>query len=307
MTSGYEALLHGAAILDLSARGRIRAVGEDRARLLHAMCTNHVQGLADGTGLHAFFLSSQGRILADACILRFPDYLLLDTEPETRQSLFEHLDRFIIADDVELEDTTDTTFCLGLEGPGAAAIIPEAPTTRYSHAAWRDCTVAAISETGAPGVRIYGPSDRKAEVVAFLEAAGAVPATLDDANTLRIHNFKPRYGVDFDETTLTGETLQMHSMHFQKGCYIGQEIVERVRSRGHVNRTMMGFRLQGHAVPPAGATLFSGGKETGEVTSAAEAPDGGVYGLAWVRIPHNKPGLTVGIDGRPAELFPALD
>ena len=305
MTPGYLALRNNAAVVDLSARGRIRVVGEDRARLLHAMSTNHVQGLVDGSGLHAFFLSAQGRILADACILRFPDYLLLDTEPETRTSLFEHLDRFIIADDVELEDTTAQTFCLGVEGPQSRAVIP-CPDAIYSHIEWEGCTVAAIASSGPTGVRIYGPINLQPTILALLEKAGVPTATTRDAELARIHNFKPRYGSDFDGSTLTGETLQSQSMHYQKGCYIGQEIVERVRSRGHVNRTMMGFRLEGHSVPAPGSTLYSGGKETGEVTSAAEAPDGGVFGLAWVRTPHNKPGLIVGIDGRPAELFAAL-
>ena len=274
MTPGYLALRNSAAVLDLSARGRIRVVGEDRARLLHAMSTNHVQGLVDGSGLHAFFLSAQGRILADACILRFPDYFLLDTEPETRTTLFEHLDRFIIADDVELEDVTEQTFCLGVEGPQSLGIVP-CPETPYAHTEWEGCTIAAIAATGPTGIRIHGPSRLRPTVLAFLEKAGVPVATARDAELARIHNFKPRYGSDFDGSTLTGETLQTRSMHYQKGCYIGQEIVERVRSRGHVNRTMMGFRLEGHSVPAPGSTLYSGGKETGEGTSAAEAPDGG--------------------------------
>ena len=95
----------------------------------------------------------------------------------------------------------------------------------------------------------------------------------------------------------------MEALHFQKGCYLGQEIVERIRSRGHVNRQLMGFRLEGHAVPGAGANLYAGGKEVGEVTSAAEGPEGAVSGLAYVRVPYNKPGSMAGIDGRPAELF----
>src|ERR1700739_818755 len=102
--AGYEALTNGAALLDLSQRGRIRVTGEDRARLLHAMTTNHVEGMKPGDGLYAFFFNAQGRILADAYILCFDEHFLLDTEPETRQSLFEHLDHFIIADDVTLED-----------------------------------------------------------------------------------------------------------------------------------------------------------------------------------------------------------
>ena len=311
MTPGYDALRNGAGIIDLSARGRIRVVGEDRARLLHAMCTNHVNGLADGTGLHAFFLSAQGRILADADILRFPDHLLLDTEPETRISLAEHLDKFIIADDAELQDATDDTFCLGVEGPGARAIVAGAvgpvPDGPFSHVESNGITVASLTATGSAGARIYGPVVRKAELIGMLEAAGAVLVTAADAEIVRIRKFKPRYGSDFNDTTLTGETGLASAMHFQKGCYIGQEIVERVRSRGHVNRTMMGFRLEGHTVPAIGAVLFSGGKDSGEVTSVAEAPDGGIFGLAWVRAPHNKPGLMAGIDGRPAELFAVLD
>src|SRR3954449_1472009 len=95
-TAGYEALMNGAALLDLSDRGRIRVTGEDRARLLHAMTTNHVQQMKPGDGIYAFFLNAQGRILADAFVLCFDDHFLLDTAPETRQSVYEHLDRYII-------------------------------------------------------------------------------------------------------------------------------------------------------------------------------------------------------------------
>ncbi len=112
-------------ILDLSDRGRIRVTGEDRARLLHAMTTNHVQGLKPGEGHYTFFLNAQGQIQADAYILCFADHFLLDVEPTTRQSIYEHLDRFIIADDVTLEDVTEQTFSLGLEGQEALRLAAE--------------------------------------------------------------------------------------------------------------------------------------------------------------------------------------
>src|SRR5258708_5632911 len=99
MTPGYSALQHGAAILDLSGRGRIRVTGDDRARLLHAMTTNHVQQMKPGDVLYAFFLNAQGRIQADVYLLCFDDHFLLDTEPETRAPVLGHLDRYIIADD----------------------------------------------------------------------------------------------------------------------------------------------------------------------------------------------------------------
>src|ERR1700733_12476785 len=126
MTDGYRALRETAALIDLSARGRIKVTGEDRARLLHAMTTNDVTDLVPGAGCYAFFLNAQGRILADANILCFEDYLLLDVEPESRAFLLEHLDKYIIADDVALEDVTGGTFSIGIEGPGAAAFMRHA-------------------------------------------------------------------------------------------------------------------------------------------------------------------------------------
>src|SRR6201996_2095483 len=110
-TPGYDALMNTAALLDLSRRGRIRVAGEDRARLLHAMTTNHVQQMKPGDGIYAFFLNAQGRILADAYVLCFEDHFLLDTGAETRKLVYEHLDRYIIADDVALDDVTEETFC----------------------------------------------------------------------------------------------------------------------------------------------------------------------------------------------------
>jgi len=307
MTPGYLALQHNAAILDLSARGRIRVTGEDRARLLHAMTTNHVQQLQPGQGLYAFFLNAQGRIQADAYVLCFDDHFLLDTEPETRELIYEHLDRYIIADDVTLEDVSAETFCLGLEGPGAASVVETAalpsPGGAWSHQRAGETVVAAIDWTGAGGVRLYGPSANRAHVVATLEAAGAVEAAADDAEHVRLQHYKPRFGIDITENTLPQESQQMFALHFQKGCYLGQEIVERIRSRGHVNKHLMGFRLEGHAAPPPHTQLFAGGKEAGGVTSSTICPEGKVYGLAYVRVPYNKPGSTVGIDGRPAELF----
>jgi folate-binding protein YgfZ len=306
-TAGYDALMNSAGLVDLSSRGRIRITGEDRARLLHAMTTNHVQQMKAGDGLYAFFLNAQGRILADAYVLCFEDHFLLDTAPETRAAVYSHLDQYIIADDVTLEDITEQTFSFGIEGPKAVDIAGhcgmQAPHHRWAHVQAGELEAAAISATGSQGVRVYGPARHKDETAAAIEGAGAIAASPEDAETARIENFVPRYGCDITEHTLPQETQQTHALHFQKGCYLGQEIVERIRSRGHVNRQLMGFRLDGHAVPAPGAQLFAGGKAAGDVTSAAISPDGGVYGLAWVRVPTNKPGTLVGIEGRPAELF----
>jgi len=293
------------SILDLSDRGRIRVTGEDRARLLHAMTTNHVQGLKPGEGQYTFFLNAQGQIQADAYVLCYADHFLLDVEPKTRQSIYEHLDRFIIADDVTLEDITEQTFSLGLEGPDALRLAAEigitVPPAPYSHTEWDEYSVAAISFTGAPGIRVYGPVARKDSVLANLAVAGAMEATGEDAEASRIMHFKPRYGHDITDRSLPQETQQMGAVHFQKGCYLGQEIVERVRSRGHVNRLLMGFTGESEHAPEPGSKVAYGGKEDGEVTSAV-AVDGKFYGLAVVRTQIAQPGTIVGIDGRPATL-----
>src|SRR5215471_18051994 len=139
MSQGYQALRHSAAWLDLSARGRIVVRGRDRARLLHAIASNDIKKLTPGTGCYAFLLSPQGRIQADLCLYSFPEHFLIDTEPELREKVHQHIKRYIIADQVELEDVTAQTACIGLEGPGAPAML-EAPTADYAHAPWGEFT-----------------------------------------------------------------------------------------------------------------------------------------------------------------------
>src|SRR5438067_6781403 len=113
MGPSYQALRETAGYIDRSARGKIFGAGQDRVRLLHAMTTNHIQQLQPGQGCYAFFLNAQGRILADANIFVLPDRILLDVEPELRQKLYQHLDKFIIADDVTLEDVSESLTALG--------------------------------------------------------------------------------------------------------------------------------------------------------------------------------------------------
>jgi tRNA-modifying protein YgfZ len=315
-TAGYDALTNGAALLDLSKRGRIRVTGEDRARLLHALTTNHVQQMKSGDGIYAFFLNAQGRILADTYILCFEEHFLLDTAPETHHVIYGHLDQYIIADDVTIEDVTEHTFSFGLEGPKAIDAAARcgllAPHHRFSHVPSGAFLTASISSTGSYGVRIYGPVRHKDEAIALIEGAGAIGASDADAETVRIENFVPKYGSDITEHTLPQETQQMHALHFQKGCYLGQEIVERIRSRGHVNRLLMGFRIESPTnssettAPKPGAQLMLEGKPAGEVTSSA-ATNSAVFGLAYVRTQWAKPGAMAEIEGRAAALFSPHD
>jgi tRNA-modifying protein YgfZ len=282
--TGYEALRNRAAWLDLSARGKIKLTGEDRARLLHAMTTNHIQQLMPGSGCYAFFLNDKGRVLADANVLCRPDYFLLDVEPETRQPLYQHLDRFIIADDVTLEDVTDATATIAIEGPEAAGVLEGAgapvPEADYSSAEWDQALVARVNSTGSSGFFIFAPASEKPALISRLEAAGAEPADAEAARVVRLEHGKPRYGEDISERFLAQEANQPQALNFSKGCYLGQEIVERVRSRGQIHRVLEPLIL-GTKEPPAPGTKL----ETGaEVTSAAYSPAmGKVVALAYVR------------------------
>ena len=305
--TGYQALREGAAWLDLSARGRIRAVGEDRVRLLHAMCSNHVEQLRSGEGCYAFFLNPQGRILADAVILALPDSLLIDTEPETRESLYAHLDKYIIADDVTLEDTTAETVAIGIEGPGAADVESRLgltlPATPYSHQSWGDRLAIRFSVTGQPGFSIVAAAAAREALIREIEAAGAMRASDQDARVVRLELGHPRYGEDITDQYLPHETQMLGALHFSKGCYIGQEIVERVRSRGGVHRFLAPLEIEGDTAPEAGAVIAADGKALGAITSAAWSPARGrIVALGYLRLGEIPQGAALVCAGRPAHL-----
>ncbi|HTB13647.1 MAG TPA: glycine cleavage T C-terminal barrel domain-containing protein [Bryobacteraceae bacterium] len=302
MTRGYQALREHSAWLDLSARGKIRVSGEDRARLLHAMTTNHVQQLKPGDGCYAFFLNAQGRILGDVNLFCFEDHFLLDTEPETRQKLFEHLDRYIIADDVILIDETDRMATIAIEGPAAqstlAQICSPIPGAAYHTTMCGERTVARVDSTGSGGFFLFTPLDDKSRLIRDLEQAGASHATFEDATIVRLENGRPRYGEEITERFLVQETGQLEAVSFNKGCYLGQEIVERVRSRAQIHRILRRLEIESTEVPPAG-TKFEGG----EIVSAVLSPAlGKAVAMAYVKTANSEPGTELTVAGAPARV-----
>jgi len=290
--TGYDQLRDAAAWLDLTGRGKIKVMGEDRARLLHAMTTNDIQHLQPGQGCYAFFLNAQGRILADVNVLCFDEHFLLDTEPELAAKVYEHLDKFIIADDVTLEDLTPALATIAIEGPRSpdvlAAMGAPVPATAYAHSQWGSTIVARLSYTGSPGFFLIA---EKADAIGGLGATDADPEAFE---TVRIEHAKPRYGPDISERYLAQETNLMHALHFNKGCYLGQEIVERVRSRAQIHRRLWALAIDGSEVPPAGTKLTAAEKPAAEITSAAYSPHlGMVAALAYVRVEFERPGTEL--------------
>ena len=308
--SGYEALRNAAGWLDLSRRGKIRVTGEDRARLLHAMSTNHVQGLEPGQGLYAFFLNDKGRILADAYIYNLGDSLFLDTEPETKDKLLEHLDRYIIADDATLEDETSALTAIELAGPAsldvAARLDLPISAQKYGVESWQLGFTARVSATGAEAVRIFLPAIEKEAFVEEVSVAGVVAATPEEARIVRIERGVGRYGEEISERYLVQETQMSEAVHSNKGCYLGQEIVERVRSRGQVHRLLTPVRMISSQPPAAGTKLSAEGADVAEISSAVYSPAlGEVVGLAYVRAEavRTRPRMIVAGTDPPVEAF----
>jgi aminomethyltransferase len=215
-----------------------------------------------------------------------------------RERVYQHLDHFIIADDVTLKDATDRLAALSVEGPAAAEVLSKVgapiPDLPYSHVDWNGRIVARLSSTGASGFRIFAPREQIAALTSELAAAGIPQVDAASARVVRLEHSRPRYGEDITETTLPQETQQAHALHFSKGCYIGQEIVERIRSRGHVNRLLMGLRIDATTAPDAGTKITAGGADIGEITSAAFSPAfGKVVALGILRAQYAVPGTSV--------------
>lgn len=277
-TAGYTALHDAAAWLDISTRARIRAAGEDRLRLLHAIASNPVADLSPGQGTWAFFLNAQGRIQADSRIFVSEGHVLIDCEPEVRQSLFDHIENYVIMDDVELADATEATRAIAVEGPKAddlarrafGDVVPEpAP---YAHRESDGVQFLRVSLTGQPGLWIIAPADRGDEVAGKIESAGGQAASADDFQLVRVESHHPRFGEDYFNTNIPHETGLFGAFSFTKGCYLGQEIVERVRSQGQVNKLLAALELDTDEPPPRGTSVEHDGREVGKLTSPVFSP-----------------------------------
>jgi folate-binding protein YgfZ len=274
------ALLQNVGLSHLHNIGWIRVTGEDRVRWLNGMVTNSIQDLRPGQGTYNFFLSVQGRIQGDATIFANREDLLIETSSDQLAGLITLLDRFIIMDDVELADISNTRFGLQVAGPKAAALlqrigfaIDDLDTLSTRTILWNNAEVAVIHAYGplAPRYELWADNATTTSLSNDLQAAGAVICEDESLEWLRILEGTPRIGTDIRDRELPQETNQARALHFAKGCYLGQEIVERIRSRGNVHRTFSGFRLEGD-LPPIGAPLEADGKQVGELTSVAAIP-----------------------------------
>jgi folate-binding protein YgfZ len=288
------ALAKGAAAHDLGWMRRVNVRGEDRFRWLSGMVTNTVNDLPENGGAWNLVLNAQGRIQGDLSIWREGDALDLAIAADQYEKLMSHLDHFIIMDDVELvaqDPTAETT--VGLTGPQAREVlarmglpVPTEPMT-WQHVEWNGLNLRIYHGYGtlADHFEIGTPMAGLTLLWRALSTAGATPVGAAALGAFRVAEGIPSYGIDIAERDLPQETSQTRALHFSKGCYLGQEIVERIRSRGNVHRHLRQLELDG-PLAKAGAELFMEGAPVGAITSAAELPlDGATrrFALAMVR------------------------
>jgi folate-binding protein YgfZ len=308
-----SSLQQGCGVGDLGWRGKILVTGEDRLRWLNGMVSNAVQGLPEEQGNYSFLLSVQGRIQGDCYVYRRAQDLLLDTSLDQVPLLLQHLDHYIIMDDVELKNVTAEWTGLSLAGPrtgevlGALGCHPQASAApnrslQSLKVGETDCTLVVAGD--ARYELWFSPVDVLA-VWETLLAAGATACGLEAIEALRVLDGVPLYGVDLNDRDLPQETSQTRALNFSKGCYLGQEIVERIRSRGKVNRTFRQFSLEGTLPTSLPLDLSSGDQVVGRITSLTSAGSPQPVALGFVRLEVLERNQPITYDGGTASLFSA--
>jgi folate-binding protein YgfZ len=283
----YSFAKQSVALIDKNYRAYVSFTGADRVRYLNAILTNNIKDLQPFQGNLSLLLNPQGRILAEIETHARVDRLFCVSYAMIRERLVETLDKFIIMDDVTLIDDTQRYGTLALEGPAAARLasdmtgvdlhsLPELVTAE-ARVGSMGCGMVRKTLGGFPAAEfILGREDIQGfwhELLRRAKAVGGGPIGYTALNALRLEQGVPWFGYDFGEKQIPHEAaLENSHISYTKGCYTGQEIVERVRSRGQVNRRRVALVFPGARVPSAGDVLTAGGKEVGFVTRASALP-----------------------------------
>ncbi len=297
MLNEYRAAIEGIALFDISQYAKIELAGRDARSFLNNLCTQDVANLSVGAGCEAFLTTNKARVIAHVWITqREENVLWLDMVAGQAEKVLQHLNHFLISEQVELADRTQEYGMLRLVGPKTAEFLSGlaiAPSRRHR--------LLALD-----AVDLFCPSADFASLRQRLVEGGAVPASSETYQILRIEAGLPEYGIDIDENRLAmevGRTAQ--AICYTKGCFLGQETIVMARDRGQVNRSLMGVKVRDGEPLATGTRLFRGGEEVGQVTSSVLSPRlRQVIALAYLRRGSWDAGTEVAIepatDGRAA-------
>ena len=311
----YEAATQNAALFDISGRTIVELAGPDARGFLHNLCTNDVKSLPVGAGCEAFLLTAKGRVASHVFIGQYQlgsrAVLLLDAVPRQAAAIIGHLDHYLISEQVEMADRSAEFAFFHLAGPQARPILEstfgtdlgnllplhnQALTMRNMPVA--TCHIRPHPPLGVEGYDLIYPVEHGAALSAALQAGGAVQASMDTRETLRIEAGTPEFLADFDDQRLgmeVGRTAQ--AISFTKGCYLGQETVVMARDRGHVNRALMGVQATDKNELTKGARLFRGEEEVGQIRSTTVSPKTRhAIGLAYLRRGSQEPGTELRVE-----------
>jgi tRNA-modifying protein YgfZ len=326
-TAEYQQARSSAVLFDVSNRGKVEVTGKDAATFLHNLCTNDIENMPLGAGCEAFFCTTRAKVVAHALIyhLLLPGdrhAFWLDVAPGQAEKLIQHLDRFIISEQVEIADRTQGFCQVHLAGPNAKPVlertladeVPDLEPLQHMERTFGANVHAHIRRSdplGLPGYDMVCLSNLAPGLWRMLSSSGAKPAGLEAHDILRVEAGTPVYGVDIDENRFAfdvGRTAQ--AISYAKGCYLGQEPIVMARDRaGHAPRTLMGLKIPGSDLIPREAKVFQGDEDVGFVTSCVKSPRLGVIAMAYLRYGHQTPGLEVQVEsggGRQAAVVSQL-
>lgn len=274
----------GAGLLDLFSRGRTLVSGSEAVMFLNGLVTNDMKTLGKNSWMPAVFPNVQGRLLAAVRVIHRDDGFLIDTEEATHVTVVNLLQRFTLAGDFHVTDLTSKTALLSVQGKNAAKVIggtlddpamdvEREKVTNVKFNGDKEVTLIRATHTAEDGFDMLVEADHAEELRQALTKSGAMPISDEVMETLRIEAGIPRYGIDMDDTTVVTETNLEDAVSFTKGCYVGQEIIVRIKHRGHVAKKLTGVIVEQPAPLEKGAKILSDdGKEIGRVTSSTFSP-----------------------------------
>ncbi len=308
----HAAVTGAAGAFDLSFRGRVCLTGADHVRFLNGQVTNNVKDLRAGEGCYAALVTAKGKLQSDLNIYSLPNELLLDFEPGLTGTIIERLEKYVIADDVQMTDVAPLYGLLSAQGPKAEAVVRnltlpgDIPAKPMSFITINDTTLGEIylmnrPRTGSSGFDLFVPVGSLGAVMDKLIAAakqvGGRACGWQAMETARIEAGIPRFGADMDESNLAPEAgIESRAISYAKGCYIGQEVIARIRTYGNVAKALRRLRLADDLkeLPHKGNKLFRDGKDAGYITSAVASPAlKGNIALGYVRKEANQPGTEL--------------
>jgi aminomethyltransferase len=307
----YWAVRNDVGILDLSHRGKIVLRGKEHIKFLQGILSSDVKKLEQGNGQYATFLTPKGRIITDMRLYRRGDSVLVDLEPGLNEKVTELFLKYKISYKVDIEDVTEITSLISVHGPNAKKLvdktlgkqIPDLKEYNFitSEINNRELLIANINRTGELGFDLFVPPDGTDKTVwenliSRGQEFNAKPVGLDALETLRIEAGIPRFGVDMNENTIPIEAGLWNALSFDKGCYVGQEVIARIKWRGHVNWHLTGLKIDGDDIPKQDSRIIRGEREIGYITSSTFSPKlDKIIALGYIRREFDNPGARISV------------